>query len=365
MPATTFAAAIFDTSSLGSAGRGAGRLLLVDDTAGVRAAPFDPRHPARTSTDALVLDNVYSEVSTESRAWLATSSNGTAVYAFGNPSRTSLVWVDRDGRVEPWRNEPAAYQEVSISPDGTKAVVRQGLNLWMNDLERGTHSPLTSGNDSNILPVWSADGRRILFGSNRGGDWDIYSQPADGSGSAEVLLHLRLDQFPYMVSADGTLLYLEIKPATGRDLWTLSPDGKTSPVRVTRWNEIAARFAPAREGAPRWIAYASDESGRSEIYVQSYPAGDRRVQASTAGGIRPLWSPDGKELYYVAGDALMAVAMQPNGTFGAPRRLFDRSGFLVNDRFQSYGVSPDGRRFLMIKLGPDAAPRQLNVILDW
>ena len=134
MPATTFAAALFDTSSLGSAGRGAGRLLLVDDTAGVRAAPFDPRRPARTSTDALVLDNVYSEVSTESRAWLATSSNGTAVYAFGNPSRTSLVWVDRDGGVEPLRNEPAVYQEVSISPDGAKAVVRQGLNLWMNDL---------------------------------------------------------------------------------------------------------------------------------------------------------------------------------------------------------------------------------------
>ena len=366
MPATTFAAALFDTSSLGSSGRGAGRLLLVDDTAGVRAAPFDPRHPARTSTGALVLDNVYSEVSTESRAWLATSSNGTAVYAFGNPSRTALVWVDRDGRVEPWRNEPAAYQEVSISPDGTKAVVRQGLNLWMNDLQRATHSPLTSGNDSNILPVWSADGRRILFGSNRGGDWDVYSQSADGSGSAEVLLHLPFDQFPYMVAADGTLLYLEIKPATGRDLWTLSPDGKASPFRVTRFNEIAARFSPAREGTkPRWIAYASDESGRSEIYVQSYPSGENRVPVSTGGGVRPMWSPDGKELYYVAGDAMMAVAMQANGAFGAPRRLFDRSSFHVDDRFQSYSVSPDGRRFLMIKLGADSAPRQLNVILNW
>ena len=365
MPATTFAAAIFDTSSLGSAGQGAGRLLLVDSTAGVRAAPFDPRRPARTSPDALVLDNVYSEVSTESRAWLATSSNGTAVYAFGNPSRTSLVWVDRDGRVEPVRNEPAAYQEVSISPDGAKAVVRQGLNLWMHDLERGTHSPLTSGNDSNILPVWSRDGRRILFASNRGGDWDIYSQPADGSGSAEVLLDRPFDQFPYMVSPDGTLLYLEIQPTTGRDLWTLSPDGKAKPFRVTRWNEIAARFSPAREGTkPRWIAYASDESGRSEIYVQSYPAGEHRVPVSTGGGVRPMWSPHGKELYYIAGDAMMSVAMQPNGAFGAPRRLFDRSSFHVDDRFQSYSVSPDGRRFLMIKLGADSAPRQLNVILN-
>ena len=365
MPAASFAAALFDTSSQGGDRRGPGRLLLVDDTAGVRAAPFDPWRPARTTPDALVLDNVYSEISTESRAWLATSSNGTAVYAFGNPSRTSLVWVDREGRVEPFRNEPAVYQEVSISPDGAKAAVRQGVNLWIDDLVRGTHSPLTSGTASNILPVWSRDGQRILFASNRGGDWDIYSQPTNGSGSAELVLERPSDQFPYMVSADGTLLYVEIQPATARDLWTLSPDGKASPLRVTRFNEIAARFSPAREGAPRWVAYASDESGRSEVYVQSYPAGERRVPVSTGGGVRPMWSPDGKELYYVAGDAMMAVAMQPGGAFGAPRKLFDRSSFHIDDRFQSYSVSPDGSRFLMIQLGPDAAPRQLHVILNW
>jgi serine/threonine-protein kinase len=365
LPAPGFAAALFDTSSPGRTGLGRGRLLLVDDTAGVRAAPFDPRRPARTSTDALVLDDVYSEISVESRAWLATSPDGTAVYALGNPARTSLVWVARDGSVEPFRSEPAAYQEVSISPDGARAVVRQSLDLWVDDLSRGTHSPLTSGNDSNILPVWSRDGRRILFASNRGGDWDIYSQPADGSGPADVLLERPFDQFPYMVSADGTLLYLEIQPATGRDLWTLSPDGQATPFRVTRWNEIAARFSPAREGAPRWIAYASDESGRSEIYVQSYPAGERRIPVSTGGGVRPMWSPDGNELFYVAGDAMMSVAMQPSGPVGAPRRLFDRSSFRIDDRFQSYGVSPDGKRFLMIQLGPDSAPRQLNVILNW
>ena len=145
----------------------------------------------------------------------------------------------------------------------------------------------------------------------------------------------------------------------------MSPDGKASPLRVTRFNEYAAQFSPGREGAPRWIAYASDESGRSEIYVQSYPGDEHRVPVSTGGGVRPMWSPDGKELFYVTGDAMMAVAMQPNGTFGAPRRLFDRSSFLINDRFQSYSVSPDGKRFLMIQRDPGSAPRQLNVILNW
>ena len=365
LPTTTFASALFDTSSHTGLIGGSGRLLLVDDTAGLRAAPFDPGRPARTSADASVLDNVYSDTSTESRGWLATSNNGTAVYAFGNPSRTSLVWVDREGKIEPVRNEPDVYQEVSISPDGAKAVVRHSLNLWIHDFKRGTHSPLTSGLDSNILPAWSRDGRRILFASNRGGDWDIYSQPADGSGSAEVLLKRPFDQFPYMVSADGTLVYTEIQPTTGRDLWTLSPDGKAAPLRVTRFNEIAAQFSPVREGAPRWIAYASDESGRSEIYVQSYPGDEHRVPVSTGGGVRPMWSPDGNELFYVAGDAMMAVAIQPNGTFGAPRRLFDRSRFLINDRFQSYSVAPDGKRFLMIQREPDSVPRHLNVILNW
>ena len=362
LPTTTFASALFDA---GSVRGGSGRLLLVDDTASLRAAPFDPGRPARTSADTSVLDNVYSDTSTESRGWLATSNNGTAVYAVGNPSRASLVWVDREGKIEPLRHEPDVYQEVSISPDGAKAVVRQALNLWIHDFQHGTHIPLTSGIESNILPAWSRDGRRILFASNRGGDWDIYSQSADGSGTAEVLLKRPFDQFPYMVSTDGTLVYIEIQPATGRDLWTLSPDGKASPLRVTRFNEIAAQFSPGREGTPRWVAYASDESGRSEIYVQSYPRDERRVPVSSGGGVRPMWSSDGKELFYLTGDAMVAVAMQPDGTFGAPRKLFDRSNFLINDRFQSYSVSPVGKRFLMIQRDPESVPRQLNVILNW
>ncbi len=273
----TFAAAIYDASSLTRSLGGTGRLLVVDESSGLRAAPFDPERPAPTTADMTVLDNVHYDLSTESRAWLSSSNNGTAVYATGNPSRATLVWVDREGTIEPLRYEHGVYQEVSVSPDGARAVVRQGLDLWVYDLQRGTRSPLTQGTDSNILPAWSRDGRRILYASNRGGDWDIHSQPADGSGSTEVLLKRPFDQFPYMVAADGTLLYTEIKPETGRDLWTLSPEGNASPVRVTRFNELAAQFSPRREGAPRRIAYASDESGRSEIYVQSYSGDERRI----------------------------------------------------------------------------------------
>jgi Tol biopolymer transport system component len=359
LPVTTFASALYDPSA------GApGRLLIVDDAAGVRAAPFDPDHPARTSAGGSVLDNVYYQMETEAGAWLAVSENGTAVFAAGNPAKTSLVWVSRDGAISPLGRKQDVYREVNLSPDGTKAAVRQGLNLWAVDLASGTSSPLTLGNDSNILPVWSRDGRRVVFASNRGGDWDIYSQPADGSRPAEVLLKRPSEQFPYGFAPDGTLLYTEISPTTGRDLWTLSPEGKPSPFRVTRFNEFAAQFSP-EPGGPHWIAYASDESGQPEIYVESYPGGARRIPVSSGGGARPIWSPDGRELYFLTRDALVVVTLQPNGTFGAPRKVIDTADFQRDDRFQSYSVAPDGKRILMIHRDEGSAPRQLNVIVNW
>jgi eukaryotic-like serine/threonine-protein kinase len=361
---------VLPTTKIGSAifapvGGSSGRLLLADQVADIRAAPFDPARPARTSADTSVLSGVHFDVDTETQGWLAVSTAGTAVYAPGNPAKTSLIWVDREGKVESVSSDQDAYREVSLSPDGTRAVIRHGLDLWLHDLQRGTRSPLTSGSGSNILPLWSRDGLRILFASNRGGDWDIHSQPADGSEPAQLLLKRPYDQFPYSTLPDGTLLYAEIHAKTGRDLWTLAPDGKALPVRVTPFNEWAAQFSPGPEGGSRWVAYASDESGRSEIYVQSYPGGGHRIPVTTGGGIRPMWSPDGKELFYMTGEAAVAVAMRPDGSIGVPRRLFDRSTFLLNDRFHSYSVSPDGKRFLMIQRDPGSVPRQLNVILNW
>jgi Tol biopolymer transport system component len=342
-----------------------GRILVANQSAGMMAAPFDAAHPRHTSADITVLSNVYREIEIESEGWLAISNNRTAVYVSGNPAKTSLVWVGREGKIESLGKDQDLYREVSLSPDGSKAVVRQFVNLWIHDLRRGTRSPLTSGNSSNFRPVWSPDGTRIIFGSSRGGDWDIYSQPADGSRPAEVLLKRPYDQLPLSISAEGTLLYYEIHPKTGRDLWTLSPDGKTTPLRVTPFNETEGQFSPGPQGGPRWVAYASDESGRSEIYVQSYPGGANRIPVSTGGGILPRWSRDGKELFYVTGDAVVAVAFRPDGSFGTPHKLFDRSSFLFNYRYRSYDVSPDGKRFLMIRRDEGSVPRQLNVILNW
>jgi Tol biopolymer transport system component len=280
-----------------------------------------------------------------------------------------LVWVDREGTIESLGTDQGAYRELALSPDGTKAVVRQVSNLWIHDLQRGTSSPLTLADPRNFLPLWSSDGTRIIFASNRGGDFDIYSQPADGSQPAESILNGPHDQYPTSVLADGTVLYMEINPQTGLDLWTLSPGGAarqgiTAPLRITPFNERSAQFSPGPEGRPRWVAYTSDESGRDEIYVQSYPNGANRTVVSTRGGFTPRWSRDGSELFYMTSNAVAAVAIRPDGSFGAPRTLFDRTNFLGRNFF-SYDTAPDSERFLMIRRDPGSVPRQLNVILNW
>ena len=357
LPTRSFGFGVFDPGRAST-----GRILVIDQNAGIMAAPFDAGHPAPTSPETTVLSNVYSELELESRGWLAISSNRTAVYAAANPTKTSLVWVNREGEAEPLGRGQDRYRDVRLSPDGLKAVVRVGGNLWVHDLQRGTRGPLTSGNDSNFRPLWSRDSTRIIFGSNRGGDWDIYSQPSDGSLPAEVLLKRPYDQHPLSMSRDGTLLYREVDPKTGTDLWTLSPDGKTTPLRVTATNETEGQFSPSLAGGPRWVAYTSDESGRNEIYVQSYPGGTNRIAVSNGGGSTPRWSPDGKELFFVTGDAVVAAAVRSDGTFGAPHKLFDRSNYYLK---WGYDVSPDGKRFLMIRRDEGSVPRQLNVILNW
>src|SRR5450631_4080000 len=159
-------------------------------------------------------------------------------------------------------------------------------------------------------------------------------------------------------------------PKTSRDMLMLSPDGKTTPLRVTAANEGEARFwhgtFSGSGSAKGWIAYASDESGRREVYVQSHPGAANRIPVSREGGSQPQWSRDGKELFYVTSEAVVAVDFHPDGSFGAPRRLFDRTAFLLNDsRFSNYEASTDGKRFLMIRRDEGSAPHQLNVILNW
>jgi Tol biopolymer transport system component len=257
----------------------------------------------------------------------------------------------------------------ALSPDGREIVVGRNIgsawDLWLIDLARGVTRRLTSDPALDANGVWSPDGSRIAFFSARNGG-GIYTKSVTGTEREDVLLE---SAGPLDWSPDGRfLLYGEEKPTTGSDLSALPMAGGGTPVPVaqSRFNERDGQFSP--DG--KWIAYGSDESGRSEIYVQPFPGPGNKTQVSTAGGAQVRWRGDGKELFYVALDAqLMAVPMQlpsSGSTSGAgrPLPLFETriGGALLSIRTQ-YAVARDGQRFLMNTQSEETPP--ISVILNW
>jgi Tol biopolymer transport system component len=237
--------------------------------------------------------------------------------------------------------------------------------LFVLDPARGVTTQLTFGADSGNFPVWSPDGKRLAFGSNRDGVYNIYEKPSSGAGREEVLLKNGRNKFPTDWSRDGRyLLYGESDPKTNKQsLWVLSMIGerKPAPYLGSEFYRRDAYFSP--DG--RWIVYSSDESSKREVYVQSFPAGAGKVQVSTGGGDRPRWRHDGKELYYVGPrGTLMAVEVKPGASLqvGVPKLLFEAG--LVSF-LHRYDVARGGDRFVMAAPVEGAAAEPIRVILNW
>jgi eukaryotic-like serine/threonine-protein kinase len=230
-----------------------------------------------------------------------------------------------------------------------------------------TLTRLTFEGNTNYTPVWTPDGKRIAFESNKEGPVNPFWQLADGSGGLERLNTSENLQVPMSWSPDGQLLaYIEFNPTTGYDIWVLRmSDRKAQPFLRTQFNESVPRFSP--DG--HWLAYISDESGRYEIYVQPYPGPGGKWQISTEGGTEPVWNPNGRELFYRDGDKMMAVDIGTQSGFaaGKPRVLFEGQYAPTPGTSPNYDVSSDGQRFLMLKPNEqaEAAPTQINVVLNW
>jgi len=201
-----------------------------------------------------------------------------------------------------------------------------------------------------------------VVSSNRGGDWDLYTVSGKGGGELTPLLKKPYTQHPLAVAPDGSVVYFENHPVTGADLWVLAPDGKTRPLVVTPFNELAANVSP--DG--RYAAYSSNESGHSEVYAVPFSGAGDRVTVSTGGGSGPAWSRNGKELFYRAGDDLMSVEILSNDPLrlGTRKKLLDVSAF-EPAYFHDFDVAADGQRFLFIRAEPDARPTRIDVILNW
>jgi Tol biopolymer transport system component len=226
---------------------------------------------------------------------------------------------------------------------------------------------LTFEGNSNLNPVWTPDGKRIAFTSNKEGPQNLFWQRADGTGGLERLTTSEYVNTPSSWSPDGQLLaFWEVNATTGWDIWMVRiSDRKAQPFLQTPFNESVPRFSP--DG--RWLAYISNESGRYEIYVQPYPGPGGKWQISTEGGTEPAWNHNGRELFYRSGDKMMAVDIvaQPSFAAGKPRMLFQGPYERSPATSPNYDVSPDGQRFLMLKPANtgESAPTQINVVLNW
>jgi eukaryotic-like serine/threonine-protein kinase len=345
--------------------------LIYAQGGSLMAVPFDPQRLATTGTAIPVVEGVLQSPFSGAVQY-SFSNSGSLVYISGGlqSAQNRLVWVNRKGIEQPLAAPPRAYLNPRLSPDGRRVgvtITEQDSHIWTYDL-RETFTRLTFEGNANNGAVWTPDGKRITFSTNpKGGPLNIYWLLADGSGGLERLTTSQYLNAPMSWSPDGKLLaFFEVNPTTQRDIWVLRmSDRKLLPFLQTPFNEAVPRFSP--DG--RWLAYISDESGRYEIYVQSYPGPGGKWQISTEGGTEPAWNGNGRELFYRNGDKMMAVdiATQPGFAAGTPRMLFEGRYERAPFPSTNYDVSPDGQRFLMLKPSEsaEAAPTQINVVLNW
>ncbi len=290
-------------------------------------------------------------------AHYAVSDTGTLVYVPGVPETFQLpvYWLDREGEVETVPLPARPYASAVFSPDGKQlALSSLGANasIWTYGIERGTMTRLTSAWD-NTGPLWMRSGTHVIFSSNRSGTDSLWRAASDGSGVAEMLYSSVANYYSWS-AGDRWLAFSSVSAATGEDIWLLSADetaAEPDPLLQTPYQESYPAFSP--DG--KWLAYTSDESGISELYVQRFPLAGRKWQISVGGGQAPLWSPDGDALYYWKANRLMAVSVttEPDFTPGKERQLQQPQFSYLS----GWDIAPDGQRFVIVgRLADPAAP---------
>jgi serine/threonine-protein kinase len=347
----------------------------------LRAVRFDLSRLEVLSDPVPVVDRV--ATTNQGAAEFALSRTGSLIYLPGNAatfSERSLAWINRQGKEESINAPPRAYVAARISPDGTRVALDirdQENNIWVWDLARRTLTRLTDGHSVDQYSVWTPDSTRIIYSSARDGVGSLYWQAANNTGVVERLTTSPNLQRPTSISRDGSrLVFIDTTSATGTDISMMMMDGKrdTSPLIHTTYREYNPEISPNG----RWIAYESAESGTNQVYVRPFPnvdSGHWQVSTGSAAS-RPLWSPNGQELFYVddAGDRLMVVPVQTDGkTFkpGTPVKLLDDRLVINAFAARSFDISPDGQRFLVIKdnvssdQNSTATPASMVVVLNW
>ena len=303
---------------------------------------------------------------------VSVSDNGVLVFdPLPNRRRTQVRWVDRAGKIINSFDDLDNLMHVRLAPDDKRfALVRvnpqdSSTDVWLLGETGGTAMRFTFEPGNDQFPVWSPDGSRIVWASNRTGVFNLYEKDAGGTGQDALLLESALPNLPTDWSRDGRyVIYRQIDPQAKYDIWAIDlGERKPFPLLQTEANEAAAVLSP--DG--RWMAYSSDESGRYEIYVQSFPGGGSKRQISTGGGIGPHWRGDGRELYYHAPDGKLMAAPVTIGTsleVGTPVALFEFRP-ATNAITPYYSVTRDGQRFLLSTIVETEPNAPLTVVVNW
>ena len=314
---------------------------------------------------------------------IAVSASGTGMLAYAAAilKRGRLTWFDRAGNSFGSVGVEGDYPDFRLSPNGETLAVSLvdpkiwNPDIWLVDLTRGSPSRFTVGSALNAAPVWLPDGARILFRTNRNGMTEFYEKSAGGGGNEESVLTNQTQlaagiESPNLVSSDWSpdgryVIASAPQQATGDDLWLVPLSGDRKPVKFLGppSDQMHGNFSP--DG--RFVAYTSNESGRFQVYVQTFPLSNRKWQVSTDGGYEPRWRADGREIYYLSDDRkLMAVSVGAGPSFAVPKLLFQtRVPEGVTSRRTHYVPSRDGRRFLINTQTGDALPNPITVVFNW
>ena len=352
------------------------------------AQPFNAKKLTLTGDAIRIADKV--PYGTSGAGAFAASQNGTLVFRNNPPVSTQaapggrgvgavfgapLLWIDRNGaKVEPAAAQ-AGWAGLNLSPDGKRIAVHRhdpdGGDIWIFETGKDTPSKFTfDASQDNSMPVWSPDGTRIVFGSRRNGKWSLYLKLADNTRNEDLLLESDLPVMPMDWSPDGKLIvYWTSDAKTAGDIWAIPAAGEKKPIAIlqTMFDERNPQVSP--DG--KWIAYSSNETGRSEIYIRSFPEGPAKIQVSVNGGVYPRWRHDGKELFFmnlISIGEMMASDIRTSGSSiqrEVPHRLFQSlfvSSMHPGGQYQAYSVTGNGQRFLIPQFESPSALYNAGVV---
>ncbi len=356
-----------DTNALFSAGH-----LLWRSGTTLLSRPFNAG--GLSGEERPVVDSVGSNKS--GRIFASASASGVLAYAGPTPA-AQLIWFDRSGKAE-GPGEEVDATDMRLSPDGRRVATTRAngvfRDIWIAETGRPAASRLTTAQGRHSFPVWSPDGKWVAYSSGRG----LVRREAAGGGAEQRLLSPAFEQsvssdsalWPHDWSGDGRfLIFHALAKGTRRDLWLLefTAEGTPLPPRLfasSPFDEHFARFAPGTN--PKWVAYMSDETGRSEVYVRSFPEPNVKRQISTGGGAYPVWNRDGTAIYYVIGNKVMSVTLRMGTDSLEPSAAREALGGVALDSDglgAPFAVSPDGR--ILARVARDPGPGAIEVVINW